>query len=249
MYLQEALAKLRAIQDKTKNGNIVKEHDVANKKLIGRLEHHLQMSKIKLSVSRNENTTLKKKVEEQRRDKLLHLQIYNSLVSCRGAKKIHPCLFVLPLHLSSDVTKVKEANDAKRKLKHQQKEIASCNERKHKAKVAVATIKNKMLKDMEEFSHELNLAKQNISNAQTSIIAAMREKMATVQLSPSRFNNTEAMSRTVAAMQEAELAQTRLELANQTDIYALYQEAGVTSSDELITKLETSEEQMFALYR
>ena len=73
----------------------------------------------------------------------------------------------------SSTTQVKEANDAKRKLKHQQKEIASCNERKHKAKVAVATIKNKMLKDMEEFSHELNLAKQNISNAQTSIIAAM----------------------------------------------------------------------------
>ena len=68
------------IQDKTKNGNIVKEHDMANKKQIGRLEHHLQMSKIKLSVSRNENSTLKKKVQEQRRDKLFHLQIYNSLV-------------------------------------------------------------------------------------------------------------------------------------------------------------------------
>lgn len=134
-------------------------------------------------------------------------------------------------------------------MKYQQKEIASCNERKHKAKVAVATIKNKMLKDMEEFSHELNLAKQNISNAQTSIIAAMREKMATIQLSPNKFSNTEAMSRTVAAMQEAELAQTKLDLANQTDIHALYQEAGVSSSDELIAKLEVSEEQMFALYR
>jgi len=117
--------------------------------------------------------------------------------------------------------------------------------------VAVANIKNKMLKDMEEFSHELNLAKQNISNAQTSIIAAMREKMATVQLSPSKYNTAEAamLSRTAAAMQEAEQAQTRAELANQTDLYVLLQEAGVKSTEELIIKLEGSEEQMFALYR
>lgn len=52
-----------------------------NKKLIGRLEHHLQMSKIKLSVSRNENLAMKKRVQELRRDKLLHLQILNDLVS------------------------------------------------------------------------------------------------------------------------------------------------------------------------
>jgi hypothetical protein len=54
---------------------------MANKKQLGRLEHHLQMSKIKLSVSRNENATLKKRIQELRRDKLLHLQILNDLVS------------------------------------------------------------------------------------------------------------------------------------------------------------------------
>ena len=59
----------------------MKEHEVVNKKQLGRLEHHLQMSKIKLSVSRNENSTLKKRVQELRRDKLLHLQILNDLVS------------------------------------------------------------------------------------------------------------------------------------------------------------------------
>lgn len=73
--------KLRSIQDKTKNGTIVKEHDIVNKKLIGRLEHHLQMSKIKLSVSKNENLSMKKRVQVLRRDKLLHLQILNDLVS------------------------------------------------------------------------------------------------------------------------------------------------------------------------
>lgn len=52
-----------------------------NKKQIGKLEHQLQMSKIKLSVARNENINLKQKVLNYRRDKLLHLQILNDLVS------------------------------------------------------------------------------------------------------------------------------------------------------------------------
>jgi hypothetical protein len=69
------------MQDKTKNGSIVKEHDILNKKQLGRLEHHLQMSKVKLSVSRNENASLKKKVQEVRRGKLLHLQILSDLVN------------------------------------------------------------------------------------------------------------------------------------------------------------------------
>lgn len=71
---------LRAIQEKTKNGNIAKDYDVVNKKRVGRLEHQLQTSKIKLSVARNENGTMKKKVQDLRRDKLLHLQILSDLV-------------------------------------------------------------------------------------------------------------------------------------------------------------------------
>jgi hypothetical protein len=50
------------VQDKTKNGSIVQDHDILTKKQLGRLEHHLQMSKIKLSVAKNENVTFKKKV-------------------------------------------------------------------------------------------------------------------------------------------------------------------------------------------
>lgn len=78
--MEEAKLRLRLIQDKTKNGNIVKDHEMMNKKLLGRLEHQLQMSKIKLSTSKNENITLKAKVQDLRREKLLHLQILNDLV-------------------------------------------------------------------------------------------------------------------------------------------------------------------------
>jgi hypothetical protein len=80
LFLQEAKLKLRSIQDKTKNGNIVKDHEVMNKKLLGRLEHQLQMAKIKLSTAKNENINLKGRVQDLRREKLLHLQILNDLV-------------------------------------------------------------------------------------------------------------------------------------------------------------------------
>jgi hypothetical protein len=123
-----------------------------------------------------------------------------------------------------------------------------CNERKHKAKVAMTAIKNKMLKDMEEFSHELNLAKLNISNAQTNILAAMREKLMTAQVTPGRYaTQADALSRTAAAAQEGQFDH-RAELLNQTDLNALLQEAGVSSTEELIAALDASEEQVFAMY-
>jgi hypothetical protein len=71
---------LREIQDKTQNGNIAKQHDILNKKLIARLECQLQASKVKLSTARNENIGYRNKVDDLRREKLLQLQILNDLV-------------------------------------------------------------------------------------------------------------------------------------------------------------------------
>ncbi len=122
-----------------------------NKKLLNRLEYQLQTSKIKLSTSRNENINLKRRVEDLRREKLLHLQILNDLL--------------------------KEASSARRRTKFCQKEVGLMNEKKHKVKVAIATIKQKMLRDMEEFSNELNKAKETISNTQMSIMSTIREKL------------------------------------------------------------------------
>lgn len=139
------------MQDKTKNGNIVHEHESTNKKLTHRLEHQLQQSKIKLSTARNENITLKNRVQDLRREKLLHLQILNDLM--------------------------KECAAAKRRAKFCAKEIASMNEKKLKVKMLTANIKQKMVRDMEEFSSELEKAKANITNAQTTILSTIREKL------------------------------------------------------------------------
>lgn len=157
--LQESKRSLRDIQDRTKNGQIVKDHEITNKKLLGRLEHQLQMSKIKLSTSRNENITLKHRVEDLRREKMLHLQILNDLL--------------------------KEASNCKRRTKFCQKEVGLINEKKHKVKLAISNLKQKMVRDMEEFSSELNKAKESISNTQTSIMTTIRDKLqATMSYEP-----------------------------------------------------------------
>lgn len=149
--IQEIKSKLRKVQDRTKNGNIVHENESMNKKLMHRLEHQLQQSKIKLSTARNENITLKNRVQDLRREKLLHLQILNDLM--------------------------KEAATAKRRAKFCAKEIASMNEKKLKVKMLTSNIKQKMVRDMEEFSFELEKAKANITNAQTTILSTIREKL------------------------------------------------------------------------
>lgn len=127
------------------------ENESTNKKLMHRLEHQLQQSKIKLSTAKNENITLKTRVQDLRREKLLHLQILNDLM--------------------------KEAAAAKRRAKFCAKEIAAMNEKKLKVKMMTANIKQKMVRDMEEFSSELEKAKANITNAQTTILSTIREKL------------------------------------------------------------------------
>lgn len=44
-------------------------------------------------------------------------------------------------------------------------------------KVAIGAIKQKMLRDMEEFSNELHKAKQNISATQSNIMSTIRDKL------------------------------------------------------------------------
>ena len=126
----------------------------------------------------------------------------------------------------------------------------------------MTAIKNKMLKDMEEFSHELNIAKVNISSTQMNILTAMREKMSTIQLSSEHntlYNNNNNMnSRTAIALAGGTTTtdnnnnniynHTTNEIFNQNDLNLLLQEAGLTSTDELINVLEASEEQVFTLY-
>jgi len=66
--------------EKTRGGSIKKEIDATSQRQIGRVETNLQLSRIKLSVARNENSVLKKKIDSLRKDKLLQINILSDMV-------------------------------------------------------------------------------------------------------------------------------------------------------------------------
>ena len=72
---------------------------------------------------------------------------------------------------------MKEITSAKRRSKYCQKELTNINEKKHKVKVGIASIKQKMVRDMEEFSQELMKAKQSINTTQVNIMSTIRDKL------------------------------------------------------------------------
>lgn len=72
------------MQEKTRNGCIVTDKDKVHRKKIHLMETQLQKSKVKLSIARKDNVELRHRIDNVRRSKLLHLQIYRDMVRyCR----------------------------------------------------------------------------------------------------------------------------------------------------------------------
>ena len=146
---------LKLIQHKTRNGSIIKEDELNNKKLINRLEHQLQTGRVKLSVIRRDNRLLKTKIDETRKDKLMHVQIVHNL------------------------EKELEAN--KRKTADAHKHVALANDKKHQVQIEVAALKHKMVRDMEDFGRELTQAKQSIQTTQGTIMESIKDRLELIQ--------------------------------------------------------------------
>jgi vacuolar-type H+-ATPase subunit I/STV1 len=175
-------------------------------------------------------------VQDLRREKLLHLQILNDLI--------------------------KESATAKRRTKFCAKEIASMNEKKLKVKMLTANIKQKMVRDMEEFSSELEMAKANITNAQTTILSTIREKLQSTTSSvieTSMFDSAGATfglgsssprPKSTVGSSKGNRHETLVRevghSANEAE--ALLRETEFGSMEELLIALQVSEESMFALY-
>lgn len=64
-------------------------------------------------------------------------------------------------------------------MKKCQKETTELNEKNHKIKLAISSLKKKMVSDMEHFAFELNRAKSNITNAQENIMETIRARINT----------------------------------------------------------------------
>jgi hypothetical protein len=77
---KQELLDLKAL---TKNGKIVNEEKAVHGKYLHKLEHQVQQAKIRLSSARGENISMKKKIDQLRRDKMLYNQIQKDFVSIK----------------------------------------------------------------------------------------------------------------------------------------------------------------------
>eukprot|EP01038_Epipyxis_sp_PR26KG_P007263 gene7263-9901_t len=221
--LQESNTNLRVIQEQTHNGNIARDSDIKHKKKLGRTEHQLQTAKMKLSLSKNENLTLKKKIHDLRLEKVLSLNILNELYA--------------------------ESAELKQKTKQSQKEILFVNDRKHKIKLSIVNTKHKMVRDIEEFSKELNLAKQSISNTQQNILGTIRDRINSAYNNPMASTlNGERVRNQNNDDYDTDNKQNDALTKKQAEIESLLKETPFPSVVELLTALQQSEDEVFVLY-
>lgn len=149
--MQEARASLRAFQDATKGGSIVREEELLSKKLTAKLEHSLQQARVKLSATHKDNAQMKRRIDETRQDKIMHLTILHNVD--------------------------RDLHEGRARIRAQQAEIIEVNERKHRLDVDIASLKTRMFADMEAFSGELVSARANISSTQTGILDSIRDRL------------------------------------------------------------------------
>lgn len=110
---------LRDVQQKTRNGGIVIEDEQLHRKVLNKLEHKIEKAKMKLSVIRRDNQTLKKKIDETRKDKLMHISIVYKLE--------------------------RDLADSKNTLADKQKDITVTNDKKHSTQLEIASLKYRMV--------------------------------------------------------------------------------------------------------
>jgi hypothetical protein len=217
--IDTARRQLRGIQDKTRSGTIIRDGEYNSKKQINRIEYQLQMARIKLSVSRRDNGTIKSKIDEARKDKLLCMQIIHDLEQ--------------------------ELESGKNTALNAQREITFLSDKKYKIKIEITNLKHKLLREMEDFSRELNLAKTNIQITQESIMEEMHHR----QLST--FNS---MYSSIHSPRPPSHARSKtpviedLEGKQKIIISELLSEVGVDSLEQLIQILQTSEDEIFHIY-
>lgn len=162
--LDESRKEAQMYRDITRNGEINLQCAKIISKNTNRLEYQLQSVKIKLSLAKKENITLKLAIDEKRRVKMMHVDILAKMEA--------------------------ELEDYKAKTVEAQKDLSNTNDKSHKAKIAIGNLTHKMIKDMEDFTREMNNAKTSLATANEFIMNTVRDKMANTSLNvePVTFN-------------------------------------------------------------
>jgi hypothetical protein len=220
---QKTKEQMKVVQIKTKSGGIVKDFEAVNQRQIGKMEHTLQMIKVKLSVAKNENSKLKKTVTEKRRDKMLQLQIQNDLM--------------------------KETDEDRSKLTINKKEIALINDLKLKTKLAITNTKHQMVKDAEVFSTELEKAKKNIGSAQNDMLTNIRESLEATNLACESIKYSNAnpprAEESIAVLSDDLRGRKD---ARKREIDIILRETDFASIEELLVSVHQSEKDIFVMY-
>lgn len=201
----------------TRNGKIVKDEETVHKKYLVKLEHQVQMANTKLSASKGANANLKNKIDQLRMDKLLHMSILKDIDN--------------------------ELQITKKKNAEAHKEIVVVNDKKHRAKIEVSNIKNRMLSDIEEFAIEMDKAKSAINNTQATILESIRERLMNTTTVPTVHHLPTKQSTQDDKPRETDFA------TNQQEIASMLEEIGITNLNDLLTNLQATEEQSFGLYK
>jgi len=155
--------------------------------------------------------------------------------------------FVLWYWNSRDVQRLqqqeKDLKVSKGKLQAASKDIAAVNDQKYRIKQALLNTKNRMVRDMEEFSRDMSAAKQAVSDSQESVMQSIRERLSNT------FAAMQGSRRLIERFDKFDASQHISEVsAQQAEIRDILAQCGVSSVPDLVMTVQTGEEQIFSMY-
>lgn len=214
------------MKNRTRDGKAMRDEEAACKKAIARLEKKVQKARIQLSVAHTENCDARKEIDAMRLNKVMYLQIRTDMST--------------------------ELEETKKKISEIQKENIILNNRKLKAKSEKNSIKNQMLSDMEDFSREMQAAKENISSNQEAVIETIREKLNSITNDWENYGENEnaGMGHVTAPSSgfRDSLAET-ISHSDEDEIRTLLSATGLNSVEELLENMQRCEDSIFSMYK
>ena len=230
-HLEVANVQFRKAQRDTRDGVIVKENDQLFRKQVALLEQKLEATKVKISVTRVNNQALRQKVMGLRKEKMMQLEILNGLNIA--------------------------LTNAKEKVEAAKRETVAVIDKKQRTQAAIANLKSKMVKEIQDFSHDLSAAKNSVYAAQDTMLTNIRSKLqSSMEWNLSHIGRTSAFHTGNVTNQGSEHHEKNNKKCSESgssnhshfDLNNLLAEVGVSSLEDLIITLQKAEESMFTMY-
>ena len=159
--------------------------------------------------------------------------------------------------------KGREINTCNQRIQDCNRDIAEISDKKHKIKVDIANVKNKLAMEMQEFARELEVTKQSIGNSQELILGSIREKLYSTfdnaknytmndtvnGISTSYGNRSLSASKKMNSPPKIGRSYKQRNQSSMNDIQNLLRETNTETITDLIHILQQSEENCFEMYK